>query len=171
MGHSSEYLSIWIFYLNSHTILYIHGHFKLTQWAWAACGRTNISDALSKLNCRVPCGDYLQYSSKMFERFFVFALSQCQFGYYSRLSAPKYAWLNFGEGEGHISVSTKGWRVNVRNFRENSRETASVSAIRDENCRPYSWFKRVSLTYKSTRSLIFGIVVSTLELSFIISYS
>ena len=28
----------------------------------------------------------------------------------------KYAWLNIGEGEGHIWVRTKVWRVNVRNL-------------------------------------------------------
>ena len=39
-------------------------------------------------------------------------------GYYNRLSAPKYAWLNIGEREGRIWVRTKLWRVNVRNFRE-----------------------------------------------------
>ena len=45
--HSSEYLSIWIWFPIQ--ILYIHGHFnsrnmklhvlmiKLTRWAWAAC--------------------------------------------------------------------------------------------------------------------------------------
>ena len=33
----------------------------------------------------------------------------------SHLSAPKYAWLNIGEGEGHIWARTKVWRVNVRN--------------------------------------------------------
>ena len=37
----------------------------------------------------------------------------------SRLSAPKDAWLNNGEGEGHIWVRRKVWRVNVRNFRKN----------------------------------------------------
>ena len=34
----------------------------------------------------------------------------------NHLSAPKYAWLNIGEGEGHIWMSTKVWRVNVRNW-------------------------------------------------------
>ena len=33
-----------------------------------------------------------------------FPLLQFWFGYYSRLSAPKYGWLNIGEGEGaHLS--------------------------------------------------------------------
>ena len=41
---------------------------------------------------------------------------QCLFGYCSHLSAPKYAWLNIGEGEGHIWVRTKVRRVNVRKF-------------------------------------------------------
>ena len=31
-----------------------------------------------------------------------FPLPQCWFGYYSRLSAPKYSWLNIGEGKEHI---------------------------------------------------------------------
>ena len=34
----------------------------------------------------------------------------------SHFSAPKYARLNIGEGEGHIWVRTKVWRVNVRNL-------------------------------------------------------
>ena len=55
-------------------------------------------------------------------------------GYYGRLSASKYAWLNIGEGEGHIWVRTEVWRVNVTNCRENSRETVSVSTICDEYC-------------------------------------
>ena len=50
--HSSEYLSTWIFYLNSQTNLYILSHFKLrnmklhvlmiklTHWAWVACDET-----------------------------------------------------------------------------------------------------------------------------------
>ena len=33
----------------------------------------------------------------------------------SHLSALKYAWLNIGEGEGHIWLRTKVWRVNVTN--------------------------------------------------------
>ena len=35
---------------------------------------------------------------------------------FSHFSAPKYARLNIGEGEGHIWVRTKVWRVNVRNL-------------------------------------------------------
>ena len=34
----------------------------------------------------------------------------------NHFSAPKYAWLNIGEGKGHIWVRTKVWRVNVRNL-------------------------------------------------------
>ena len=52
--------------------------------------------------------------------------------YCSHLSTPKYAWLNIGEGEGHISARTKVPGVNVRNFPENSSETVSVSTICDE---------------------------------------
>ena len=49
----------------------------------------------------------------------VFVLPKCWFGYYSRLSAPKYTWLTIGEGEGHIWVRRKVWRVNVRDFQKN----------------------------------------------------
>ena len=34
----------------------------------------------------------------------------------SHFSAPKYARLNIGEGEGHVWVRTKVWRLNVRNL-------------------------------------------------------
>ena len=47
----------------------------------------------------------------------------------------KYAWLNVGEGDGHLWVRTNVWRVNVRNLWENSRETVSVSTVCDEHCR------------------------------------
>ena len=50
---------------------------------------------------------------------------------------PKYAWLIIGEGEGYIWERTKVWRLNLRNFRENSRKTVSVSTICDEYCRIY----------------------------------
>ena len=59
---------------------------------------------------------YLQYSSQILKHLCDFPLPQCWFGYYSRLSAPKYAWLNIGEGEGHISVTTRVSGVNVRNL-------------------------------------------------------
>ena len=42
-----------------------------------------------------------------------FPLVQFWFGYYSRLGAPKFGWLNIGEGEGPIWVRTKVWRVNM----------------------------------------------------------
>ena len=58
----------------------------------------------------------LQYSSQILKHLCDFPLPQCWFGYYSHLSAPTYAWLNIGEGEGHIRVRTKVWRVNVQNF-------------------------------------------------------
>ena len=58
---------------------------------------------------------------------------QCWFGYYSLHSAPKYASLNIGEGEGHIWLRTKVRRVNVRRFRENSTQTVSVSTICDDD--------------------------------------
>ena len=54
----------------------------------------------------------LQYSSKILKHLCAFSLPQCWFGYYIRLSALKYALLNIGEGEGHIWVRTKVWRVN-----------------------------------------------------------
>ena len=44
----------------------------------------------------------LQYSSQILKHLCDFPLPQCWFGYYSRLTAPKYAWLNIGEGEGQI---------------------------------------------------------------------
>ena len=58
----------------------------------------------------------LQYSSQILKHLCDFPLLQCWFGYYSHLSAPTYARLNIGEGEGHIRVRTKVWRVNVQNF-------------------------------------------------------
>ena len=80
----------------------------------------------------------LQYSSQILKYLCAFPLPQCWFGYYSRLSAPKYAWLNIGEGEGYIWERTKvWWRLILRNFRENSRKTVSVSTICDEYCRIY----------------------------------
>ena len=55
--------------------------------------------------------------------------------------SSKYAWLNTGGGEEHISefsVRTKVRGVNVRIFPENSSETVSVSTICDNYCRlPY----------------------------------
>ena len=44
----------------------------------------------------------LQYSSQILKHLCDFPLPQCRFGYYSRLSAPKYVWLNIGGGEGYI---------------------------------------------------------------------
>ena len=49
----------------------------------------------------------LQSVSQILKHLCDFLLPQCWFGYYSRLSAPKYAWLNIGEGEGHICERTK----------------------------------------------------------------
>ena len=60
----------------------------------------------------------LQYSSKILKHLCAFSLPQCWFGYYIRLSALKYALLNIGEGEGHIWVRTKVWRVNERNLKK-----------------------------------------------------
>ena len=57
-----------------------------------------------------------QHSSQILKHLCDFLLPQCWFGYYSRLSAPKYAWLNIGEGEEHIWVRTKVSVVNVRNL-------------------------------------------------------
>ena len=54
----------------------------------------------------------------------VFPFSNFDLGIYNRLSAPKYGWLNIGEGEGHIWVN--------KNFRENSREVVTVSLICEE---------------------------------------
>ena len=41
-------------------------------------------------------------------------------------------------GRGHITVRTKVWAVNLRNFLKNSREVVSVSTIFDEDC---SWWQ------------------------------
>ena len=58
----------------------------------------------------------LQSLSQILKHLCDFPLPQCWFGYYSRLSAPKYVWLNIGEGEGHIWVRTRVSGVNVRNL-------------------------------------------------------
>ena len=58
----------------------------------------------------------LQYSSQILKHLCDFPLPQCWFGYYSRLSAPKYAWLNIGEGESHIWLRMTVSGVNVRNL-------------------------------------------------------
>ena len=73
----------------------------------------------------------LQYLSQILKHLCDFPLPQCWFGYYSHLSAPKYAWLNIGEGEGHICERTK---VSGVKFGENSRQMAPVSMICDEYC-------------------------------------
>ena len=44
----------------------------------------------------------LQYSSQILKHWCDFPLPQCWFGYYSRLTASKYAWLNIAEGEGQM---------------------------------------------------------------------
>ena len=44
----------------------------------------------------------LQYSSQILKHLRDFPLPQCWFGYYSRLTASKYAWLNIAEGEGQM---------------------------------------------------------------------
>ena len=62
------------------------------------------------------CIRKLQYSSQILKHLCDFLLPQIWFGYYSRLSAPKYAWLNIWEGKEHIWVRIKVWRVNVRNL-------------------------------------------------------
>ena len=76
----------------------------------------------------------LQYSLQILKHLCDFPLPQCRFGYYSSLSAPKYVWLNIGEGEGHIRVRTKVRRVNVQNFPKNSRKTGFVSMICEKYC-------------------------------------
>ena len=70
--------------------------------------RNVIYSALFSLN--------LQYSSQILKHLCDFPLPQCWFGYYSRLTAPKYAWLSIGEGEGQIKVRTKVSGGNVRNL-------------------------------------------------------
>ena len=44
----------------------------------------------------------------------IFPFPNVLFGYYSRLSAPKYAWLSIGKGVGHIWGRTRVSGVNVR---------------------------------------------------------
>ena len=44
----------------------------------------------------------LQYSSQILKHLCDFPHPQCWFGYYSRLTASKYAWLNIAEGEGQM---------------------------------------------------------------------
>ena len=57
-------------------------------------------------------------------------------GYYSRLSASKYAWLSIWEGKAHAHLSeNKGAKSECKKFGEHSRKTASVSTICDEYCR------------------------------------
>ena len=61
---------------------------------------------------------YLMYTTilvRNLETLVRFFPPQCWFGICSHLSAPKYAWLNIGEGEGCIWLRTKVWRVNVWN--------------------------------------------------------
>ena len=64
------------------------------------------------------CWDSYNTSHKSWNTCVIFPPPQCWFGYYSRLSAPKYAWLNIGEGEGHIWVRTGVSGVNVRNLKK-----------------------------------------------------
>ena len=52
----------------------------------------------------------------------------------SHLSAPKYAWLNIGEGEEHIWVRTISVKGEYKKLGENSTQMASVSTICDEYC-------------------------------------
>ena len=51
------------------------------------------------------------------------------------LQSSQYSKMRILEGDGHFWVRTNVWRVNVRNLRENSLETVSVSTICDEYCR------------------------------------
>ena len=81
---------------------------------------------------KLNCPEQLQYSSQILKHLCSFPIPQCWFVYCSHLSTPKYAWLNIGEGKGHISARTKVPGVNVRNFPENSSKTVSVSTICDE---------------------------------------
>ena len=78
---------------------------------------------------------HLQYSPKLLKQLCAFPLPQCCLEYSSRLSNPKYAWLNNEEGEGQISVRIMVWRLNTGNLQENSRDTVSASTISDEYCR------------------------------------
>ena len=74
----------------------------------------------------------------------------------SHFIAPKYARLNIGEGEGHIWVRAKVWRVNVRNIGENSRQMASFSMICDEYCSLLmKHFQQLSTNTVKPRTCIF----------------
>ena len=54
------------------------------------------------LRCSLYSTNDLQYSSQILKHLYDFPLPQCWFGYYSRLTASKYAWLNIAEGEGQM---------------------------------------------------------------------
>ena len=53
----------------------------------------------------------------------------------THFSAPKYARLNIGEGEGAHLSENKGVKSECMKFRENSRQMAPVKTICDEYCR------------------------------------
>ena len=50
------------------------------------------------------------------------------------IRAPKYTWLNIGEGEGAHLSENKGVKSECKKFGGNSRKMASVSTICDEYC-------------------------------------
>ena len=56
------------------------------------------------------------YLSEILKHLHVFPIPQCWFGYYNHLSAPIYAWLKMGEGEGHNWAENKG--VNSKTIQE-----------------------------------------------------
>ena len=54
---------------------------------------------------------------------------------YSHFSAPKYAQLNIGKGEGAHLSENKGVKSECKTFGKNSRQMTPVSTICDEYCR------------------------------------
>ena len=56
---------------------------------------------------KIWSNDKQQSSSKILKHLSAFPLPQSLFGYFSGLSASKYAWLNIGEGEGALQWEQK----------------------------------------------------------------
>ena len=82
-----------------------------TEWTLEKvhkCGTAHVHDyqrsaQVSNNNGPITLAPYrLQYSSQILKHLCDFPLPLCWFGYYSRLTAPKCAWLNIGEEEGQI---------------------------------------------------------------------
>ena len=82
----------------------------------------------------------LQYSSQILKHLCDFPLPNVDLGIaVMSISAPKYMWLNIGEGEGAHLSENKGVKSECKKFGENLRQMASVSVICDEDCRLTRW--------------------------------